>query len=316
VRSKKKKNSDPFHLEKKNRLLQREIGEYRNRNQQMNEDLERSKDRIEELQTKLETLVVELDQRPTISEVTEYTSQVTYELVDLKKENFKLTKERDDARNEVQQLTREKKLIEEENLFIQEELKLTNDEVELQKDYAREKEVCILKQLEEKNLEILNLQQQLQSGISGILKEDLPNPKNEELSHLYSENECLLASVKTYEIELQKLSQEKFFFEEKCSTLATQLRRLCNVLEESDTLHEKLIVSNEENEYLKQKVAELEEQNVSLREDVEMLEEDNDELVNKLTEMGMTIAIRQDKLIFSPEKESLDGLSIDELLNG
>jgi len=312
TKTKKKKGNDPFHLERKNRQLQKEITEYKSRQQQTQEDLEKAKAQIEELQKQVEILVVELDRRPTINEVTEYTAQVTYELVDLKQERFKLIKERDSARLQIKELTREKNLMEEEIQFVQEELDLTMDEVKLQKECAQEKEAQLLKRLEEKNKEIQKLQQQHHPP--DTLYKDIPNQTELQIAHLTSENERLFANIHTYELETVKLSKEKIYFEEKCGVMAIHLKRLCDALEESDMVHEQLIATNEENEKLRQILVELELDFASLQEDNAVLAADNNELVEKLAEFGLKTSIKENKLTFL--KENLEGLSIDELLDG
>jgi len=203
--------------------------------------------------------------------------------------------------------------MEEEIQFVQEELDLTVDEVKLQKECAQEKEVQLLNRLEEKNKEIQKLQQQHHPP--DTFQKDIPNQELEQkITHLTSENENLFANLKTYEIVIEKLSKEKLYFEDKCGVMAIHLKRLCDALEESDMVHEQLIATNEENEKLRQILVELELEFAALQEDNAALIADNNELVEKLAEFGLKTSIKENKLTFL--QENLEGLSIDELLDG
>jgi len=123
--------------------------------------------------------------------------------------------------------------------------------------------------------------------------------------------------------DIEKLTVEKLFYEEKCVELSKQLKRLCETVESSDLSH-KLLAMTDENKRLTTFVSELEEENLVLHEHLKKVEQtnkiltsDNDTLSLKLAELGFVVRIAKDHLVIEniSEAKHLEGLSIDELLN-
>jgi len=197
--------------------------------------------------------------------------------------------------------------------FVQDELDLALEQINLQQQTAKEKEDQLLKEIENKNRELSRSQ-------------PVPPSIHDSITDSPPESPDLSNNIKLLEDEINKLTKERSFFEEKCTVMAVQLKRLCDALEEHGSIHERLISANEENLKMAHHLSELEDENAMLCEELRVREEDNavlaadnDDMVVKFKELGLQIKIKHEDNKISFEeyvKENLEGLSIDELLNG
>jgi len=159
------------------------------------------------------------------------------------------------------------------------------------------------------------------------LMTNLQSTSTEEMSNLRVE-------LTTKNKKIQALEAELTDYREKSLILANELNRICDEVERSEQLYHRIEHLTRENENLRQDVNFLQTDSQSLKQELLTKEkevatfmDDNDKLVAKLVTLGFQVQVDEKtaQLLFVPTqpaqskvsyKESLVGLSIDELLNG
>jgi len=208
-------------------------------------------------------------------------------------------------------------------------VELTEQIKELKSQLEREKsdKVTVIQDLKSK---ITSLESDKGSQVDRIttIMTNLQSSSTGEMSNLRVE-------LTTKNKKIEALEAELADYREKSLILANELNRICDEVERSEQLYHRIEHLTRENENLRQDVNFLQNDNQALKQELLTKEkevatfiDDNDKLVAKLVTLGFQVQVDEKtaQLLFVPIqpqvqskvslKESLVGLSIDELLNG
>eukprot|EP01125_Pyxidicula_operculata_P020001 TRINITY_DN7295_c0_g1_i1.p1 TRINITY_DN7295_c0_g1~~TRINITY_DN7295_c0_g1_i1.p1 ORF type:complete len:458 (-),score=147.14 TRINITY_DN7295_c0_g1_i1:190-1563(-) len=267
-------------------------------NQRLKVEIENSKESVSEddssnsndkkvklLQRKLEII------QKRMAEMDSHRSKLLSEFQALQVEKFEVQKKLDKTIEEFNISKSKNERYERDISFYKEELKKTDEDLDR-----------VSRQLREKQLELDDAINDQEDG----------DRKSEEVEAL---------EIKNLELE------------EKCSILAQQLDRLCTHVEKTSGLYKQVESLTEENSKLNGEINRLNEDILLLEEDlrvketeIQQISADNEDMQKYLIKLGYQAVIIDGRLEFQElpqssvsvddEEENLEGLSVDDLLNG